>query len=85
MHLYTTSVVEPRGMNNSPMSIRVRLSLAREGKLQWKVCLYLHLEQGGTSPVKEAKGLVATLFSLTDGSYSKFQIHTFGLCLEKLG
>ena len=56
MHLYITSVVEPRGMNKSPVSIRVRLSLAREEKLQWKVCLHLHLEQGGTSPVEGSKG-----------------------------
>ena len=51
VHLYATSVVEPGGMSKASLSVRDRLSLAKEGKLQWK----------------EAKVLVTALFSLTDG------------------
>ena len=42
----------------------------REGKLQCKVCLHPHLEQGGMPPVKKkkAKAIDATFFSLADGS-----------------
>ena len=43
----------------------------REGKLQGKVSLHPHLEQGGMAPVKKkkkAKAVDATIFSLTDGS-----------------
>ena len=39
-----------------PVSVRDRLSLTREGKLQWKVCLHPHLEQGGTPPVERSHG-----------------------------
>ena len=56
VHLYATSVVEPGGMSKAPLSVRDRLSLAKEGKLQWKVCLHLHLEQGGTSSMEGSKG-----------------------------
>ena len=52
VHLYATSVVEPGGMSKAPLSVRDRLSLAKEGKLQWKVCLHLHLEQGGAPLVE---------------------------------
>jgi len=37
-----------------PALIRDRLSLTREGKLQWKVCLHPHLEQRGISPVEKS-------------------------------
>ena len=48
VHLHPASVVEPRGMSKVPASVRDRLSLTREGKLWWKVCLHPRLEQGGT-------------------------------------
>ena len=41
-----------RDMSIAPASVRDRLSPTREGKLQCKVCLHPHLEQGGTSPVE---------------------------------
>ena len=40
VHLHPTSVVEPEGTSTAPASVRDRLSLTREGKLWWKVCLY---------------------------------------------
>jgi hypothetical protein len=55
VYLYVTSVVKPGGMSKTPVSVRDRLSLAREGKLHWKVCLHLYLEQGGTSPMEGSK------------------------------
>ena len=67
VHLHPTSVVEPGGMNKLPASVRDRLSLTREGKLRWRVCLYPDLEQGGTLLVERSYGCAA-LFSLTDGS-----------------
>lgn len=42
--LHPSLVIEPGGMSKT-LSVRNRLSLTREGKLQWKVCLYPHLEQ----------------------------------------
>lgn len=52
---YATSMVEPGGMSKA-YSVRDRLSLkTAEGKLQLKVCLHLHLEQGGTSPMEGSK------------------------------
>lgn len=65
VHLYATSMVEPGGMSKAPVWVRDRLSLAKEGKLQLRVCLHLHLEQGGTSPMEGSKMLVTALFSLT--------------------
>ena len=56
VYLYATSMVKPGGMSKAPVSVRDRLSLAWEGKLQWKVCLHLYLEQGGTSPLEGSKG-----------------------------
>ena len=44
VHLHFASVVESGGMNKVPASVRDRLSLTREGKLQWKVCLHPYLE-----------------------------------------
>ena len=52
VHLHPTLVVELEGMRKMSSSVRDRLSLTREGKLQWKVCLHTHLEQGGTPPVE---------------------------------
>ena len=52
VHLHPTLVVEQGGMSKMPSSVRDRLSLSREGKLQWKACLHTHLEQGGTPPVE---------------------------------
>ena len=48
VHLHPTLVVEQGGMSKMSSSVRDRLSLSGEGKLQWKVCLHTHLEQGGT-------------------------------------
>ena len=56
VHLHPTSVVEPGVMSKAPASIRDRLSLTREGKLRWKVCLHPHLEQGGMPPVEISHG-----------------------------
>ena len=47
LHLRPTSMVEPEGTSLAPASIRDRLSLTREGKLWWKVCLHPYLEQRG--------------------------------------
>ena len=44
VHLHPTSVVEPGVTSKAPASIRDRLSLTREGKLRWKVCLHPHLK-----------------------------------------
>ena len=46
VQLHPASVVEPGGTRKVPASVRDRLSPTREGKLQCKVCLYPHLEQG---------------------------------------
>ena len=43
VHLHSASVVESGGMNKVPASVRDRLSLTREGKLQWKVYLHPYL------------------------------------------
>ena len=72
-------------MSKAPASVRDRLSLTREGKLGWKVCLHPYQEQGGTPPVEKSKGARSCFLSLTDGSYSKFHTHTLGLFPEKLG
>ena len=68
VHLHPTSVVEPGGMNKVPASIRDRLSLTREGKLQWKVCLHPHLEQEGMPLVERSHGCGCWVFSVIDGS-----------------
>ena len=47
-------------------SVRDRLSLTREGKLQCKVCLHPHLGHGGMPPVERWHWLL--IFSLTDSS-----------------
>ena len=46
VQLHPASVVEPGGTRKVPASVRDRLSPTMEGKLQCKVCLYPHLEQG---------------------------------------
>ena len=56
VHLYPALVVEPGGTSKVPALLRDKLSLAREGKLQWKVCLHPHVEQGGTPPMEGSKG-----------------------------
>ena len=43
-------------MSKVPESVRGRLSPAREAKLQWKVCLHPHVEQGLTPPVEKSHG-----------------------------
>ena len=45
VHLHPTLVVELEEMSKMPALVRDRLSLTREGKLQWRVCLHPHLEQ----------------------------------------
>ena len=74
-----------KGTSKVPASLRNRLSLTREVKLGWKVCLHPYLEQGGTPSVEKSKGPGSCFFSLTDGNYSKFHTHTLGLFPEKLG
>ena len=61
VHLHPASVVKPGGMNKVPVSVRDRLSLTREGKLQWGVCLHPHLEQGATLLVEKSHGCGAFL------------------------
>ena len=48
VHLHPALEVEPGGTSKTPASVRDRLSPTREGKLQWRVCLHTHLEQGRT-------------------------------------
>ena len=64
--LHSILVVEQGGISTAPVSVRVRLSLTRDGKLQCKVCLHPHLEQGGMPPVE--RWCWSLFFSLTDGS-----------------
>ena len=65
-HLHPASVVESGGTGKAPASTRDRLSLAREGKLRWKVCLYPYLEQGGT-PLMEGSKRAGHHFLLSYG------------------
>ena len=64
VHLHPTSVVELGGTSKVPVSVRDRLSPAREGKLWWKVCLHSHLEQGGVPLMEGGKGAGHCFFSL---------------------
>ena len=66
VHLHRISVVEQGGTSTAPASVRDRLSPTREGKLQCKVCLHPHLEQGGTPLVENGAGRF--FLSLSDGS-----------------
>ena len=50
-HLHPTSVVEPGGTSKTPALVWDRLSLTREGKLQWRV-LYILPSRAG----KDASG-----------------------------
>ena len=71
VHLHPTSVVELGWMSKMLVSVRDRLSPTREGKLQWRICLHPHLEQGRMLPVEKKKkpmAVDAAFFSLTDGS-----------------
>ena len=66
VHLHPASVGEPGRTTTAPALVRDRLNMTREGKLQCKVCLHPHLEQGGMPPVERWH---QSLFSsLTDGS-----------------
>ena len=56
VYFHLTSVVEPGGVSKVPASVRDRLSLSREGKLQCKVCLHPHQEQGRMLPVEKSHG-----------------------------
>ena len=56
------SVVEPGGMSKAPVSVRDRLSPTREGKLQCKVCLHVHLEQGRMLPLETSQGCGCRFF-----------------------
>ena len=56
VHLHPTLVVELGEMSKMPALVRDRLSLTREGKLRWNVCLHPNLEQGGTPPVERSHG-----------------------------
>ena len=62
LYLRPTSMVEPEGTSLAPASVRDRLSLTREGKLWWKVCLHPHLEQGGMPPVERSHGCGSRFF-----------------------
>ena len=80
--VYLHFISKQGGTSTEPVSVRGRLSLTREGKLQCKVCLHLHLEQGGMPPVERWQW--SLLFSVTDRS-EQFQLHSFELYPEKLG
>ena len=72
VHLHPTSVVELGGMSKATASVRDRLSLTREGKLWWRICLHPHLEQEKMLLVRGGGGggamaIDAAFFSLTDG------------------
>ena len=58
------------------LSVRDRLSLTREGKLQWKSVYTPIQSREGHLQWKEAMVVGATLFSFTDRSYL-FQNHSF--------
>ena len=70
VHLHPTSVVELGGMSKAPASVRDRLSLTREGKLWWKICLHPQLEQGGTPLVERSCGCGCHFFLLQMGTSS---------------
>ena len=56
VHLHPIPVVELGGTSKVPESVRDRLSLTREGKLWWRVCLHHHLEQGGMPGLNMRQG-----------------------------
>ena len=68
VHLHPASVVELGGTSKMLALVRDRLSPTRERKLQWGVCLHLHLEQGRMLPVEKVAAVDAAFLSLTDGS-----------------
>ena len=70
VHLHPTSVVELGGMSKAPASVRDRLSLTREGKLWWKICLHPQLEQGGMPLVERSCGCGCHFFLLQMGTSS---------------
>ena len=47
-----------------PASVRDRLSLTREEKVRYKVCLYSHLEQGRLLPVERWCWLLFSLLQM---------------------
>ena len=62
VHLHPSSVEEPGGMSKAPVWVRDRLRLTREKKLQWKVCLHPHLEQGGMPLMERSHGCGCCFF-----------------------
>ena len=65
VHLHPTLVVELEEMSKMPALVRDRLSLTREGKLQWRVCLHPHLEQWRTLLVEKKKHGCGSCFFLS--------------------
>ena len=61
-HLHLTSVVESEGMIKRPASVKDRQCPTREGKLQWKVYLQPHLEQGAMPLVERSHGYACFFF-----------------------
>ena len=81
VHLHPASVVEPGGTSMTPASVRDRLSPTGEGRLQCKVCLHPHLEQGGTPP----DGTCRFFFSLLQMGAKNSSLTTLNCMLENLG
>ena len=73
------------GSKMVPALIKDRLSLTREGKLQWKVYLHPHLEQRGIPPVEKKPQLWMPLFSLLQMGTSSSRTTSFKMYFEKLG
>ena len=85
VHLHPASLVEPGGTSKVPVWVRDRLSPAKEGKLQRKVCLHPHLEQGGMPLMEGSKCAGHRFFLSYRGEVLKVTDSTLGLCPEKLG
>ena len=82
----TTSFVEWGGLTGAkmvPALIRDRLSLTSEGKLQWKVCLHPHLEQGGTPLVGKSYSFKCHFSPLLQMGASSSRINPFRVYLIK--
>ena len=82
VHLHPVSVVEPGGTSMTPASVRDRLSPTGEGRLQCKVCLHPHLEQGGTPPDGTCRFF---FFSLLQMGAKNSSLTTLNCMLENLG
>ena len=83
VHLHPASLVELGRMGKAPAYIRNRLSLTREGKLQWKVCLHPHLEQGGTPLVGKSYSFKCHFSPLLQMGASSSRINPFRVYLIK--